>query len=62
MAEEEKRQYIYIVQASQDKTRCKIGKTSDLDGRLKTYNNMTGKSVDKNRIVKKWKRKKKTPF
>jgi hypothetical protein len=30
------KQYIYIVQASKETTRCKIGKTKDLEGRLKT--------------------------
>src|SRR5215469_1038471 len=39
-------QYIYIVQASKEPSRCKIGKTNDLDRRLKEYNNMTGKSKD----------------
>ena len=38
------KQYIYIVQASLEPSRCKIGKTNDLDRRLKDYNNMTGKS------------------
>jgi hypothetical protein len=39
-------EYIYIVQASQEPTWCKIGKTNDLEGRLKAYNNMTGKSKE----------------
>ena len=39
-------QYIYIVQASNENTRCKIGKTNDLDRRLKEYNSITGKSKD----------------
>jgi len=40
-------QYIYIVQASNEKTKCKIGLTSDLDERLKSYNRQeTGKSSD----------------
>jgi len=40
------KQYIYIVQASLEPAKCKIGKTNDLDRRLKEYNNMTGKSKD----------------
>jgi hypothetical protein len=44
MAENKPEQYIYIVQASLEPTRCKIGKTGDLERRLKEYNNMTGKS------------------
>jgi len=39
-------QYIYIVQASLEPSKCKIGKTNDLDRRLKEYNNMTGKSKE----------------
>ncbi|MDR2694122.1 MAG: GIY-YIG nuclease family protein, partial [Chitinispirillales bacterium] len=39
-------QYIYIVQASLEPSKCKIGKTNDLDRRLKEYNNMTGKSQE----------------
>ncbi|MDR2684776.1 MAG: GIY-YIG nuclease family protein, partial [Prevotellaceae bacterium] len=38
------KQYIYIVQASKETSWCKIGKTNDLERRLKEYNNMTGKS------------------
>jgi hypothetical protein len=38
------KQYIYIVQAASEETRCKIGKTNDLNRRLKEYNNTTGKS------------------
>jgi len=38
------KQYIYIVQASLEPSRCKIGKTNDLERRLKEYNSMTGKS------------------
>jgi len=41
-----KKQYIYIVQASLEPAKCKIGKTNDLERRLKEYNNMTGKSKD----------------
>ena len=40
------KQYIYIVQASLELAKCKIGKTNDLDRRLKEYNNMTGKSKE----------------
>ena len=39
-------QYIYIVQASLEPSKCKIGKTNDLDRRLKEYNSMTGKSKE----------------
>jgi len=42
------KQYIYIVQAKQEGTRCKIGITNDLKRRLKEYNNTTGKSKDNN--------------
>jgi len=38
------KEYIYIVQSSQDNTSCKIGITKDLEKRLSQYNNMTGKS------------------
>jgi len=44
MAINKSKQYIYIVQASKDPSWCKIGKTKDLERRLKEYNNMTGKS------------------
>ena len=40
------KEYIYIVQASLEPSKCKIGITNDLDRRLKEYNNMTGKSKD----------------
>jgi predicted GIY-YIG superfamily endonuclease len=40
------KQYIYIVQASLEPSKCKIGKTNDLDRRLNEYNNMTGKSQE----------------
>jgi predicted GIY-YIG superfamily endonuclease len=43
---EQKNQYIYIVQASLEPGKCKIGKTNDLERRLKEYNSMTGKSKD----------------
>jgi len=46
MSKEQIKQYIYITQASNESTRCKIGKTKDLERRLKEYNNMTGKSKD----------------
>ena len=39
-------QYIYIVQGSAEPAQCKIGKTNDLERRLKEYNSMTGKSKD----------------
>ena len=40
------KQYIYIVQASLEPSKCKIGKTNDLERRLKEYNNMTEKSKE----------------
>jgi predicted GIY-YIG superfamily endonuclease len=40
------KQYIYIVQAALEPSKCKIGKTNDYKRRLKEYNNMTGKSKD----------------
>jgi len=40
------KQYIYIVQASLELSKCKIGKTDNLERRLNQYNNMTGKSKD----------------
>jgi len=43
---ERENQYIYIVQASKETNVCKIGKTNDLDRRLKEYNSMTGKSKE----------------
>jgi predicted GIY-YIG superfamily endonuclease len=46
LAENKAKQYIYIVQASLEPSKCKIGKTNDLERRLKEYNNMTGKSKD----------------
>jgi len=42
------KQFIYIVQASLEPSKCKIGKTNDLERRLKEYNNMTGKSKENN--------------
>jgi len=41
---ERENQYIYIVQASLEPSKCKIGKTNDLERRLKEYNNITGQS------------------
>ncbi|MDR0522170.1 MAG: GIY-YIG nuclease family protein, partial [Planctomycetaceae bacterium] len=46
MEQSKPKQYIYIVQASLEPSRCKIGKTNDLERRLKEYNNITGKSKD----------------
>jgi len=43
---EQENQYIYIVQSSLEPSKCKIGKTNDLERRLKEYNNMTGKSKE----------------
>ena len=48
LAESKVKQYIYIVQASKETTKCKIGKTNDLERRLKEYNNITGKSKENN--------------
>ena len=39
-------QYVYIIQASLEPSKCKIGKTNDIERRLKEYNNMTGKSKE----------------
>ena len=39
-------QYVYIVQTNREYSTCKIGKTNDIEHRLKEYNNMTGKSKD----------------
>jgi len=39
-------QFIYIVQSSLEPSKCKIGKTNDLERRLKEYNNMTGVSKE----------------
>jgi predicted GIY-YIG superfamily endonuclease len=38
------KQCIYIVQALLEPSKCKIGKTNDLERRLKEYNNITGVS------------------
>ncbi|MDR0551539.1 MAG: GIY-YIG nuclease family protein [Spirochaetaceae bacterium] len=40
------KQYIYIVQAALEPSKCKIGKTINLERRLSEYNNMTGKSKE----------------
>ena len=49
---EKEKQYIYIVQALLEPSKCKIGKTNDLQRRLKEYNNMTGKSKENTYQVK----------
>ncbi|MDR2536164.1 MAG: GIY-YIG nuclease family protein, partial [Treponema sp.] len=46
MAKDKTKQYIYIVQALLEPSKCKIGKTNDLERRLKEYNTMTGKSKE----------------
>jgi len=46
LAKSSGKQYIYIVQAKNEQTRCKIGITDDLKRRLKEYNSITGKSKD----------------
>ena len=46
MAKTKEKQYIYIVQALLEPSKCKIGKTNDLERRLKEYNSMTGKSKE----------------
>ena len=46
MAKSKGKQYIYIVQASLEPSKCKIGKTNDLERRLKEYNNITGVSKE----------------
>ena len=46
MAIIKEKQYIYIIQAKLEPTKCKIGKTNDLERRLKEYNNITGKSKE----------------
>jgi predicted GIY-YIG superfamily endonuclease len=43
---ERENQYIYIVQASKEPSKCKIGKTNNLERRLKEYNSMTGVSKE----------------
>ena len=46
MAKIVEKQYIYIIQAKLEPTKCKIGKTNDLERRLKEYNSITGKSKE----------------
>jgi hypothetical protein len=46
MAKDEIKQYIYVVQALLEPSKCKIGKTNNLERHLKEYNNMTGKSQE----------------
>jgi predicted GIY-YIG superfamily endonuclease len=46
LAKSKEKQYIYIVQAQLEPSKCKIGKTNDLNRRLKEYNNITGKSKE----------------
>ncbi|WP_104746355.1 adenine-specific methyltransferase EcoRI family protein [Helicobacter bilis] len=40
------KQYLYIIQASKEPSKCKIGITNDLERRLKEYNSITGISLD----------------
>ncbi|TLD97243.1 DNA methyltransferase [Helicobacter jaachi] len=40
------KQYLYIVQSSLEKSKCKIGITNDLNRRLKEYNAITGTSAE----------------
>lgn len=40
------KQYLYIIQASKEPSKCKIGITNDLERRLKEYNAITGISMD----------------
>jgi len=46
LAKSKEKQCIYIVQAALEPSKCKIGKTNDLERRLKEYNNMTDKSKE----------------
>jgi predicted GIY-YIG superfamily endonuclease len=46
LAKTKEKQYIYIVQAQLEPSKCKIGKTNDLNRRLKEYNSITGKSKE----------------
>lgn len=41
-----KKEYIYIVQSSLEPAKCKIGRTDNLERRLKEYNSTTGQSKD----------------
>ncbi|GAB0172548.1 hypothetical protein NHP164001_05610 [Helicobacter trogontum] len=40
------KQYLYIIQASKEPSKCKIGITNDLERRLKEYSSITGISLD----------------
>ena len=40
------KEYIYIIQALLEPSKCKIGKTGNLERRLDEYNSMTGKSKE----------------
>jgi hypothetical protein len=46
MKKDNPKEYIYIVQALLEPSKCKIGQTNDLERRLKEYNSITGKSKD----------------
>ena len=46
MAKTKENQYIYIIQAQLEPAKCKIGKTNDLNRRLKEYNSITGVSKE----------------
>ena len=46
MIKDNTKQYIYVIQALLEPSKCKIGKTGNLERRLKDYNNMTGKSQE----------------
>ncbi|MDR0927083.1 MAG: adenine-specific methyltransferase EcoRI family protein [Ignavibacteria bacterium] len=43
--DENEKQYTYIVQASLEPSKCKIGKTNDLDIHLKEYNNVPKENI-----------------
>jgi hypothetical protein len=46
LAKSKEKQYIYITQALLEPSKCKIGKTNNLERRLKEYNNITGVSKE----------------
>lgn len=46
LAKTKAKQFVYIVQALLEPSKCKIGVTNNLERRLKEYNNMTGKSKE----------------
>jgi len=46
MKAEKTKQYIYIAQARLEPSKCKIGKTNNLERRLKEYNSTTGVSKE----------------